>query len=226
MGPLKKSGSPNVMCCAPAATWARTSARTTSRHGAEAPVVDRDDRAVAAAVLAPARRLGVADDPALAADLQRRIFRQRREIRAIGRDEVRRARSRTVGPTFRSGVSGEPAADARARHASLRQVPLELGTQDRLHAVLAEDLGVERRVEPVGADVGRRIQRANAIHHRQREARRGVHRQVERDERPRARTSSSASFVRVRSTQWTLCPARAEERRRARPARTAAGPRS
>ena len=30
VGPLKKSGSPNVMCRAPAATWASTSASTTS----------------------------------------------------------------------------------------------------------------------------------------------------------------------------------------------------
>ena len=41
--------------------------------GAEAAVVDRDDRTVPAAVFAPARRLRVADDLPLVADLQRRV---------------------------------------------------------------------------------------------------------------------------------------------------------
>ena len=74
-------------------------------HGAEAAVVDRHDRAVAAAMLAAARRLGVADDPPLVADLERGVLRQRRQIGSIGRDELH-APDGPVGPTFRSGVFG------------------------------------------------------------------------------------------------------------------------
>ena len=135
------------------------------RHGAEPAVVDRDDRTVPAAMLAPARRLGVADNLARVADLQRRVARQWRQIGPIGRYEFHPPDRPPWGQTFRSGLiqgrwqDARPEGRASGRGRQLRQVGLELRPQDGLHAVRAEDVGVERRVEPVRTDVDGGIQR-------------------------------------------------------------------
>ena len=62
--PLKKSGSPNVMCRAPSATCASDVCHDDLRgHYPEAPVVDGHNRAVTATVLAAAARFGRPGNP-------------------------------------------------------------------------------------------------------------------------------------------------------------------
>ena len=81
VGPLKKSGSPKVMCRAPAATCAAdVGEHDVGLHDAELPLVDRHDRTVPAQVPAAAAGFGVADQPALAVrHLQRGVVRERRQ---------------------------------------------------------------------------------------------------------------------------------------------------
>ena len=61
-GPLKKSGSPKVMCSAPAYLAANVLEHHVARHDAKDAVIDRHNRTMAAEMLAAAAGFGVARD--------------------------------------------------------------------------------------------------------------------------------------------------------------------
>ena len=56
-------------------------------HGAEPPVVNRDDRAMPAAMFAATRRLGIPDEAAGAVDVQAGVGAERRQVAPIRLDE-------------------------------------------------------------------------------------------------------------------------------------------
>ena len=135
-GPLRKSGSPKVMCVAPAATCRRMSSSTTSGgHDEEAPAVDRRDRAVATQVQAAAAGLDVAGrrraarcapvsrtSPAAAGGRGRAAgsaSRARCGRARAGRAAARRGRGRSVPP--RAPRPGRPGAPRTRRRCSSRR---------------------------------------------------------------------------------------------------------
>src|SRR5437773_2365281 len=63
-----------------------------------------------------------------------------------------------------------------------RQLLLELAAEDRVRAERTQPLGVQRCVQTVRANARRRVQRARVSDDRRSQPRRGVHRQMERDE--------------------------------------------
>ena len=160
VGPLKKSGSPNEMCCAPAATCARTSSSTTStgiarnaprytgtigqwRHRCLQPRV--------ASVAPTTRRRAVGH-------LQRRIALQRQQRRAIGLNELqlRDHRAWELG-VWELGVGRDVGISQR------HQVLLSLRPEHVRHAAFAQPGGIERRIEPVRDDRRAWIDEPNAI---------------------------------------------------------------
>ena len=151
------------------------------RDDPKAAVVDGHDRTVPAAMFAAAAGLGVADRPSFGAPLQGRVLRQRRQALTI-RDEELDARD-TRGLRRRRGATkiGHLTDDARVTHDARDQRLLELAAEDHRHAVLAEQGGVERRVEAVGDQSSVRIDGVHVVDHRQREPRGRVHREKEGD---------------------------------------------
>ena len=114
-------------------------------HHAKLPLVDRDDRTVAAEMPAAAAGFRVARDHTLAPDLQRRVARKRRETCAIGHQELqarqRRARERAVGRVLWTRHAARLVGRNRrevnhARRDFSRdggQLPFELATEDIVH---------------------------------------------------------------------------------------------
>ena len=202
-GPLRKSGSPKVMCVAPASTCCAMSASTTSDgHDAKLPVVDRHDRAVAAPVLAAARRLGVAGDaPRPVRQAQVRVAVQRRQRAPVRHAETRGAAGRL--PRREAGRGWQCAS-----------------ASDRDEIGLALDARARRRRPPRAAprrSAARRARRRTSVaagvtsrtarDQRQREPRGGVHRQVKGHDARCPRRRPPCSGVRDVSTQTTSCPA-------------------
>ena len=116
VGPLKKSGSPNVMCSAPADTCAATSASTTSRlHDTELTVIDRDHGTMAAQVTASPARLGVADNPARPVGaLQGRVRREAGQTQPIEAPETEGEGTVAECTVTRTLRSAEPQATSLA----------------------------------------------------------------------------------------------------------------
>ena len=157
-GPLKKSGSPNVMCCAPAATWRRMSSSTTSCCTTRnTPLIHRHHGAMPAQMLAAARRFRIADAPRPAVHAELRVGAQRRQAAAVGHQELlpvqrdqrlrrpRQVRARPASPpgparTRRPGWCATPGPRSIARSAA--------------HTVRSS------------TDVGARIGGAHALHQR------------------------------------------------------------
>ena len=170
------------------------------RDDAEAAVVDRHDRTVTAAVLAAAARLGVAGDPAVRADLQRGVARQGQHPLAPG---VLKCQPRRCHRASRAedGAPGDGATTARTSSAS------NSPSEDLVHAALAQQVGVERRVQTVG-DRAARPGSARAPG-RSREAP-AAWRCASAERTPSVdalRTASCGSRSRDRSTQVTSIPA-------------------
>ena len=112
VGPLKKSGSPNVMCCGARRDLRRdVGQHDVDRHDAELSVVDRHDRAMAAAVLASAARLGVSDDLVRVAGLKRGVTRE-----AVGGPTDRACMNRVRGSRV-GAASGASATRCTVRRA-------------------------------------------------------------------------------------------------------------
>ena len=177
-------------------------------HDAELPVVDGHDRAVAAAVLAAAAGLGVAGDAPRAAVLERRVPLRRRKAGAVGRDE-REARDRRPRRARSSRPSGAGAAVASVPATNADEVaPRTLRRTPPRCPSGAADSRVRRRVEAERAEARLRVAGADAVDHRQRQARGRVHRQVERHHvGRRRRPSRPAAAARGRGTV-TSAPAR------------------
>ena len=143
VGPLKKSGSPNEMCCAPAANLrAHVGQDDVERNRAERPVIDRDDGTVPAEVLAPACRIGAADGPPAAVrHPQRRIAFERREPCAIGLDEREAWHPSVEGWAIGSCVGSW--ASANSTSCCLRLRPKDVG-----HAALPSQLALSGAYRP------------------------------------------------------------------------------
>ncbi len=204
VGPLRKSGSPKVMCSAPAShLGADVGQYDLHRHDAEPPVVDRHDRTVPAAVLAAARGLGGADDgqPAVG-PLQ--LARRRRA--AAGP-----ARSGTWNASRGSAACGrrrQRLAGVRLRAPPRPGRPRLRGRAPPCTPAAASCVAVERRVEPVGADRQVGAMPADGGDHRQGQARGGVHRQVHRRHRhaveraPRSAARPTGRSSRTSNPAW------------------------
>ncbi len=149
-----------------------------NRDDPEAAVVDRHDRTVPAAVLAAAARFRVAGRAPLPGGLQGGIAGQRRQPAAIRHQKGESRQLRPARPV-------EPGIGRRRRAAAgdPDQIVLELAAEDVRHAALAEQRGVERRVQAVGRERRAGVERAHPIDDRQRQPRRRVHGQEERDQR-------------------------------------------
>ena len=159
--PLKKSGSPNVMCRAPAANLrAHVGQHDVGGDDPKAAVVNRHDRAVPAAMLAPAAGLGVTGGPPLAAHLQRRVARERRRPLARGHAKLqpRRCRHRAASAVVNepSAALGEPAGSRLATDLRPGRASNSPPRTTR-HTVLAQQPVVQRRVETVGDQSSRWI---------------------------------------------------------------------
>ena len=118
---------------------------------AEAPVVDRDHRAVAAGVLAAAAGLGVAGDPLRAAHPDLGVARERGETGAVGDLEVEAVQGR--------GLPGRQVAGEGD------QLGLALAPQDRKDPEAPEVAGVEGGVEAEAAEGGAGAQGPDAGDH-------------------------------------------------------------
>ena len=160
VGPLKKSGSPNVMCSAPGRDLRVDVGEHDVRlHDAELAVVDRHDRAMPAQMLAAAARFGVRRRPfwCRPASAARRSA-QRRQARRSGTRNCRRG--------IRCGAGLQPCVRSQRLKACADFDPSRNRTKfprtrrrarRRRRAIAA--IRVQRRVEPVRADARRRIQR-------------------------------------------------------------------
>ena len=199
--PLKKSGSPKVMCAGAGGDLRRdVREHDVGRDDAEAAVVDRHDRAMAAAMLAAAAGLGVAGVRARSRAAASRSASAAADRRGPGARNVRRAST----PRRAAGDGAPAGRSARASPRSSSNSPPRIGGD----AVLAQQRRVQRRVEAVGHQTGARVDRAHAIDDRQRQPRGGVHRQEEaRSSVARARRPA-ASFSRARSSAAYLDPGR------------------
>ena len=152
---------------------------------AEAAVVDRHDRTVAAPVLAATARLGVSGRPALAAPLQRRVLRERRQSAAIRHEEVHAWNAPSAGTCRRasdvcSGASGTDGGSGRVGDRLDKRI-LELAPNDRRYALLTEHRRVKRGIQAVGDQPRARVERAHPGDHRHRQPRGRVHRKKECD---------------------------------------------
>ena len=187
------------------------------RHDAELPVVDRHNRTVPAAMLAAAGGLGGADDG----------------LPAVGPLQLARRRS-SAGRPWRSGTRNTIRGQRRVvrrrqRHARLRllrhldEIGLGFGTEHRLHAGGGELRLVERRVQTVGADRQVGTVPSDGGNDRQRQARRGVHRQVHGRQR-HARRAWPRSAARPTGRRCAPRTRRGAATRRAMPGRRAGGP--
>ena len=196
VGPLKKSGSPNVMCSRPRGyLGANVAEHHVGLHHAELPVVHRHDRTVPAPVLAAARCLCVARHASFAGgEPQRRVPAQRRQAGPVGRDErqsgQRKRRRRHV-------LTGDE------RH----EVGFRLGTEHHVHAERAQVLLVRWCIETVCDQPRRRIVAPHALDHGHREPRGGVHRQVD-GHQVGVRCRDAVEWITDRSMQRTSAPAR------------------
>ncbi len=144
-------------------------------HGAEAAVVHRNHRAVAAKVLAAAARLGESDH-ALAAvrQVETRVARERGKPVAIGRHEPDLVEADHVLHLL-CAVAG---ADALGGG---QQRGLELAAEHGADTEVAEKRLVDGRVKPVDAQVRLGCERLDAWQRLERDARRGVHGQIDGD---------------------------------------------
>ena len=153
-----------------------------ARHREEPPAVDRRDRAVPAAVQAPAGRLRVGDQihAAVALDVsigldggQARAARHREvEAREIGRRGLPRPRHRGHRPR------GAPLERVHQRE----QRRLRLAADHAVRPVGEEVVGVERRVEAEEAEVRARVRGAGVRGDFHAQAERGVHRHRDGDD--------------------------------------------
>ena len=138
---------------------ARVLEHDVDRHREEPAVIDRRDRAVAAQVLAAARRLDVAGDAPLVTDEQARVAIERRQHGAIG-NQKRQAMQRVA-----ASASGA-ATGARARLQAPRerdQILLAFAAEDRVGERARapppssdgplQQRAIERRIEAEEADV-------------------------------------------------------------------------
>ena len=137
-------------------------------HNAKRTVVNRDDRAVPAQMLAAAARLRVADALSTARRHELRISAQDRQSYAVGDDKLQPIQGRLCHGLQ---IIGKPCERL-----------FELAADDALDAEAAEVSLVQRRVQTVAADVRARIQLANTLQHRACEACCGVHRQMKRNQ--------------------------------------------
>ena len=198
-------------------------------HDAELAVVDRHDGTMAAQMTASAAGLGVADDPARAvAELQRRVAGERRQTGSIGHQECRRGKRLQLvrrGPSRDgSGAAGarERGHDARAqsrvkRRASNSPPSTSSTPSERSHC------GVQRRVQPVGADARRSGSSPAQLDDRRGQPRRGVHRQMKRRPGRPTRCASAIELVLGEiDAARRRCP-RGAARRPATPGRMAGG---
>ena len=220
VGPLKKSGSPKVMCSRAGRDLRGDVGEHDLRlHDAELPVVDRHDRTVPAQMPAAAARLGVADQPP----------------RAVAASAASRTSTAAAAPRDRARGSESAAAARPAEPRRPRRPPTMLALRPvralRFLPVVApsaassssnspprtsstpsdaQPLGVERRVEAVRADARRRdsARRAVAITGAG-QPRRRVHRQVKGDEvGPAQAARAAASPSPRRRTRPSHPPAR------------------
>ena len=193
-GPLKKSGSPNVMCSAPAATCRRMSSSTTSGCTTrKTPRYTGTTGQWRHRCLQPRRSLGVAHRPRTADRHQVRVSSQRREAGPV--------RHQKLLPLERDAGA---AAALAARGG--RQRLLELAADDRIDSGAAQHGLVERGIQPVRAEVGPRIRGLHAVQHPQEQARGGVHGQVERDQVGLLDGGGAGSGLQARSATVTWWP--------------------
>src|SRR6185295_2240051 len=138
---------------------------------AELAVVDRDDRAMAAEMPAPAARLGVADQAARAVrGMQRGVLRKRRQPGQLRHQEVE---ARHPLRALRALLA------LRALRRRVRdQRGLEFPAEDRVRTKRPQPLGVERRIEAERANPRRAVGLPRARDDWRREPRRRVHRQM------------------------------------------------
>ena len=146
----------------------------------EAPAVHGRDRAVTAVMLAAATGLDVAGQlEAAVSTLEVRVLLEAPKERARwGREvELREDRSRRSARPDRSAIRG-----GLEMAGQLDERVFHFAAHDGVRAVSQEMLGIQRRVQAVEADVGRRIFLAHARGDPDAEAQRRVHRHGDRDE--------------------------------------------
>ena len=150
---------------------------------AEAPVVDRHHRAVAAAVLAASARFRVAHCPPPAAfHLQIGVAGQRRQGLARRHAEaLLGVGDRRLGPGLgrRRPVRREPLIEPRHRR-------LELAAEDGRGAEAAQVILIERRVEAIEAEMRLGVEGLEPGHHGAGQPGRGVHGHVDANQAGRA----------------------------------------
>ena len=144
---------------------------------AEAPVVHRHHRAMAAAVLASAAGLGVAHKVLLTGGhLELGVMAQRGQMLAA-RD------AKPLASQVDGRFSLRPCGASRGQAARQReQALLELSPEDGLCALQAQVLVVQRRVQTVATQVRRRVRGAQPRQQVRCQPRRGVHGEMDGDE--------------------------------------------
>ncbi len=154
------------------------------RHRIEAALVDGRDRAMAAEVLAPARRLDVAGGALLAGDREARIFPERGQRAAI-----RHQRGLAAGWARRDRCGGPRCQ----RLGEVDQLQLAVGAE---HAVrlAGQERVVQRRVHPEDAEVRPRVRPPHVRGDAAAQHQRRVHRDRDRHE-PRGRQARARGVV-------------------------------
>ncbi len=140
VGPLRKSGSPNVMCRAPARTCWRTSARTVSRATA------RRDRAVQARVQAAACGLDVSSERQCLTVAQPGVAIQRRQTTPVGHEPRRLAQQGTRHMLARAHAGHGAGAPLLHRANERHERRLIVAADHGVRALPQQIVGVQPRV--------------------------------------------------------------------------------
>ena len=150
---------------------------------AEAPAVDRHDGAVPAHMLAAAARLCIARRAALAvSQLEVGVAAERWKAGPVRHAELQ------LGERYDRlalGFGWRARAARREACVQARQSGFELAAEDGPHAEPAQEGFVHWRVKAVATQVRARVERLDPRQEGAGEARRGMHRQVDRDQRRR-----------------------------------------
>jgi len=152
--------------------------------GTKLSLIDRHHGAMTAEMFASAARLGRADDsPAAVGELQRRVAAKRRQASAIGHEKLD-ARDNWMARLKACTTFGrfDRRAGLQACRCVSHQLFFELAAKHRVDSKRPQPVGVQRRVQAVRADPGRRVDRSHGGNDGSSEPRRRVHRQVNADE--------------------------------------------
>ncbi len=145
-------------------------------HDAEDAPVNGNHRAVPAEVLAAARGFGVADAPRAVLDHQLGVSAQGRQALAVRNQKLLAVRRNDGGLLNGPGIiAGEPPGE-------VAESGFEFAAQDRADPRAAQQAFVQRGVEPIGAEVGARIDGAYTVHQAEKQLGGGVHRKEKRDQ--------------------------------------------